>query len=1124
MLDHMDKALGNRRPPVSDPMSHRVFISYCHEDRDVAHLVCEGLEKEGIGCWMAPRNVRPGENWGRSIIKALGSSKVMVLIFSEHTNESRHVNNEIERAVSHRVPIIPFRIDPVQPSEDLELFISSCHWLDAVQPPLEPKIAELTRAVRGAIGNEPAEPPTPSVPAPAATTATPAGASDELAFHHFVVMRREDGSPCELGRGAMGVTYKAMDSRLRRKVALKVVSPELLATGSAREKFLLEAQATAALQHPNIASIYYFGEQDGACFYAMEYVDGTTLEDLVQHHGPLDAEEALLIGSQAAAALGAAHETGMVHRDIKPSNIMVVRKNDGSVSVRVIDFGLAAAAGGESQGFEGTPLYSSPEQLDQGVLDARSDVYSLGAVLYFALAGKPPFQGTYAQIASQQIMEPFPAGALQGRPAELIRLVARMMDRDPAARPQSGGDARSEIEVLLRDLHRTGERTAMEWMAAHFGAIDRVGPIEGGSIFRVAPSPGGEESAVLYFDTSARGLAVADRVREVAPVIKSLSAPAVRHVRDMADVKDGFVLVTEWLTGTRLLSVLRVRRVLPAAEAGRVLAPLAQALDEAAACGLPLPQLTLREILLQPGEKPETPLDRWPGLRPVLDLLPVGEATEADVNTTITRSSALAQVTSYEASERSAAALIGSLAYEILGGMSSPGLGPYVPLAELSQDANAALRDIFQNPQATISASQLVERILPAKRAAATAAPSPTPRGAAAPGKFKRRVEVVAPPANVAAQPVRTPHQAGSKKTVLVGAAAAAAVLLIGGLVFLFWPSGSAEKSVAAAETESRKSLMADTQNAAAAPAAPSTAPDDPMAKAKQLESEQNFVGALGIYSDLLARDPRNKELLVLCDNVIARLEEKTDSVRGNPELRAALRKLSDAGHPRSSTFLGELLRDENPWESFALFKKAAEAGERHAMVMTGLALAGGSGTEKSEEQAAAWFEKASDLGYPFGMRCYAEVLRDGQGVPQQDQTEAARLYSAAASLGDVPSKAMLGDLYRKGFGVPAVDYATALRLFQEAADEGYAGALADLGVMYMNGQGTAPDPGRAVALWKEGADKGDAQCMFLYGLSLLDGAVGAPDQAAGKEWLRRAAGLGDQQAIQWHIDNGESF
>ena len=135
-------------------MSHQVFISYCTEDTSVAESVCAELEKAGVVCWMAPRDVRPGENWGRSIIKAIAGSKLMVLVFSGHTNSSRHVNNEIERAVSHRVTIMPFRIEKVQPSEDLELFISSCHWLDAYAPPIEPKIRQLVSAVRSVLGAE----------------------------------------------------------------------------------------------------------------------------------------------------------------------------------------------------------------------------------------------------------------------------------------------------------------------------------------------------------------------------------------------------------------------------------------------------------------------------------------------------------------------------------------------------------------------------------------------------------------------------------------------------------------------------------------------------------------------------------------------------------------------------------------------------------------------------------------------------------------------------------------------------------------------------------------------------------------------------------------------------------
>jgi ABC-type amino acid transport substrate-binding protein len=157
-------------------MAHEVFISYCSEDKAVADAVCAGLEGGRVRCWIAPRDVAPGANWGRSIVHAITASKVMVVIFSGHTNRSRHVMNEIERAVSHGVTILPFRIEDVAPSEDLELFISSCHWLDALTPPIEAKIAELVRAVRRVLGHETVD-EAAGVQAPVVTPPLPAKTS-----------------------------------------------------------------------------------------------------------------------------------------------------------------------------------------------------------------------------------------------------------------------------------------------------------------------------------------------------------------------------------------------------------------------------------------------------------------------------------------------------------------------------------------------------------------------------------------------------------------------------------------------------------------------------------------------------------------------------------------------------------------------------------------------------------------------------------------------------------------------------------------------------------------------------------------------------------------------------------
>src|SRR5436305_11740271 len=175
------------------------------------------------------------------------------------------------------------------------------------------------------------------------------GPSASLVFGDFEVARREDGSFWELGRGAFGVTYLAVDNVLRRRVALKVIDVPVAARGSqaVRERFLREARAAAALRHPNVAAIYQFGASaDGSrCFYAMELVEGETLETRVRRDGPLNPKLVVQIGTQIAQALIAAAAQGLIHRDLKPGNIMLKPGNAGAteLEVKIIDFGLAKA-------------------------------------------------------------------------------------------------------------------------------------------------------------------------------------------------------------------------------------------------------------------------------------------------------------------------------------------------------------------------------------------------------------------------------------------------------------------------------------------------------------------------------------------------------------------------------------------------------------------------------------------------------------------------------------------------------------------------------------------------------------------------------------------------------------
>ena len=297
-----------------------------------------------------------------------------------------------------------------------------------------------------------------------AATAPPAS----LVFGDFEVEQRPDGFYWELGHGAMGVTYLAIDKVLHRRVALKVIEVPAAARSSQamRERFLREARAAAALRHPNVAAVFQFGASPDAshCYYAMEVVEGETLEARVRRDGPLNAKSALEIAIQITRALMAAAAHGLIHRDLKPGNIMLRRSDTDTAEpeVKVIDFGLAKAiadAGGETDlthgEFVGTPNFASPEQFGSGPVDARSDIYSLGATLWFALTGLAPHSGsTIEEIRDRQTRDDLPVEQLVARkvPEPIIKLLRCTLALDPARRPASARELMEALESCRRKL------------------------------------------------------------------------------------------------------------------------------------------------------------------------------------------------------------------------------------------------------------------------------------------------------------------------------------------------------------------------------------------------------------------------------------------------------------------------------------------------------------------------------------------------------------------------------------------------------------------------------------------------------------------------------------------------
>jgi serine/threonine protein kinase len=277
---------------------------------------------------------------------------------------------------------------------------------------------------------------------------------------NYRIQRRDDGTAWELGRGAMGVTYRAIDTSLQRPVALKLIDSEWIKRGAeARERFMREARTAAALRHSNVATVYHFGiqEENGQYFCAIELVEGETLETRVRRTGPLDALTTIEIALQVGSALAAAEKQGLVHRDLKPANLMLVAADSEAdaqkpgqaeaprIVVKVIDFGVAKALvekpdamGLTHGGFVGTPAFASPEQFTDAPVGVRSDIYSLGATLWYLLTGHRPFEGaTIEQIRASQHSQALPIEQLKAArvPNRLISLLVSMLALEPAARP-----------------------------------------------------------------------------------------------------------------------------------------------------------------------------------------------------------------------------------------------------------------------------------------------------------------------------------------------------------------------------------------------------------------------------------------------------------------------------------------------------------------------------------------------------------------------------------------------------------------------------------------------------------------------------------------------------------------
>ncbi len=310
---------------------------------------------------------------------------------------------------------------------------------------------------------------TPAMTAPTSLTTT----SDPLFLAFQTALAGRYSIDRELGRGGMGVVYLAREVHLDRLVAIKLLPPDLAARPALRERCLREAQLAAKLSHPHIIPIHSVNETDGFVYFVMAFVDGETLAQRVQTRGPLSGSDGARRLREVAWALGHAHGQGLVHRDVKPDNILIEAATGRAL---VADFGIAAATGdAHGDGVSGTPEFLSPEQALGRAIDARSDLYSMGATAFYALSGQLPFGGTSAsELLARHVTEDAPPLATVGIavPRKLAQRIDRCLAKDPAQRPATAQHLAEQLGVAIEQRR--------ELPAALRAFVKRNGRMDGG--------------------------------------------------------------------------------------------------------------------------------------------------------------------------------------------------------------------------------------------------------------------------------------------------------------------------------------------------------------------------------------------------------------------------------------------------------------------------------------------------------------------------------------------------------------------------------------------------------------------------------------------------------------------
>lgn len=995
--------------------------------------------------------------------------------------------------------------------------------------------------------------------------------AERAQFDHYEVLTRDDGSLRELGRGAMGITYKAFDSNLRVPVALKVINSGHLDNDSARSRFISEARAAALLRHRHVASVFHLGIDGDTYFYAMEYIDGETAEELVRREGPLAVGLALSLTMQVTRALSAAQRHNLVHRDIKPANLMLVTE-DEEVCVKVIDFGLAKSDRRESSqqaletvaGFVGTPHFASPEQLEEKSIDVRSDLYSLGATLWYLLTGKPPFAGTLAQVINSQLSKAPDLGAVEHLPQEVSAVLGRLLAKNPADRFQTPADLRLELERILPGLPAepglVGEAEAVDALqeeharhgerpfkrgdlaAGHYEILEDRGEGVSGSIFHARDQRTGREVRLVVVTP---GLiedpqAFTTLEHDVEKLQKLEHRNVLQVISlELADVHT--LLVMEWTRGFSLVELLRTRREIEPEDTLPIVKQLASAADFATEHQLERVDFALHRLAVDFPEMRDTaaadelkrrPVAGWPVF--LAKVNPIGFARVLSSSDTWAGGQTIVGGISGEnlaktSGESMANHLraVAAVTYELLGGSpllgASGGLhnpsGRYVPLAMLSERGNDVLKRALQPDPGFENARAYHEEL---ERACRESLRPSASRSSAAGLNALAQVHAAAEQEawETRQSPLLAPAKQKRPFPLVLAIGAGIFVLFILGILLAPLFTGSIPGEEAKPRLEEPVRIAAGKPAKVEPASEPVPTRDQALANAvKQAEAyerEGNWLDAMAASLSIVQEYPQAEVGRLRIEMLLTKMrspEVKLSQADFNV-LRPSIEAAAKLDAVPAMMLLAENLRRSEPKVAFDWYCSAAALGSPEAFTQVGLMYSNGAGVPTDLNKAVWWFREAAERKDPAGMACLGECYLYGKGVPR-DPAEAARILTEAVALNDPRAMNQLGTLYHQGRGVEQ-NFSEALRLFTEAVKRGRHDALGNLGVLYNNGDGVPRDLMKAVDLFADGSRQGDAYCMYLYARSLESGTGVAPNEEEAKSWYQKSAALGHPGAIAW--------